>query len=242
MRQDGRSKEIKRFSKLAVGMDDVCANIYIIMIGKKKLFVNELFRALERLGIRVSKSTFLIHLGHLEKQKLIRRKPEGVQNVAIILNEDNPIEKNHAETVKRWLDSLENWQTRGWKRTVDGLPPPTRSKPFDAKEFYDKMSEQALEREIERDIQEALLGNLYELKAIVGYDLELDSKDFKKESDADFWKFIGNPLYRLFEKSVAENCRISERYRKKFFEKIDSRIGKLEGEFYGSKLELKKLF
>jgi hypothetical protein len=150
-----------------------------------------------------------------------------------MLNEDHPIEKRHAETVKRWLGSLENWRARGWKRTEDGLPPRPRWKRFDAKEFYEKMPEKALEREIDRDIQEALLGNLYELKAVVDYDLELESKDFKSESDADFWKFIGNPLYRLFEKSVAQNCRISDRYAKKFFEKIDSRIRKLESEFHG---------
>lgn len=230
--EERRSKEIKRFSKLAIGMDDVCANIYVILIGTKRLRVNELYRALCRLGMRISKETLYIHLNHLRKQDLILREKEGKQKVAWTLNENHPIEKAHAEDVRkyveRWVESLGHW-----KETRSGLPPPPRGKRFDAKESYEQMPEHILEREIDRDIQEALLGNLFELKAVVDYDLNLENKDFKSESDADFWKFIGNPLYRLFEKAVAQNCRVSDRYRKKFFEKIDSRIAKLESEFHG---------
>lgn len=250
MGRNRRSKEINDFSKLAIGMDDVCANIYVILIGMKRLRVNELYRTLCRLGIKVSKSTFFDHLNHLKRQNLILREKEGKQNVTWVLNKDHSIERKYAErlknvhpkymdpsdpkyadTVKRWLESLESWKDS--KHGRSGLPPPPHWKRFDAKEYYEKMPENALDRQIDGDIHEALMGNLYELKAIVDYDLELDSEVFKSESDTDFWKFIGYPLYRLFEKAVAQNCRASDRYRKKFFERIDSRIAELEREFYG---------
>jgi len=32
-------------------------------------------------------------------------------------------------------------------------------------------------------------------------------------------KFIGNPLYRIHEKTIEEKCRDGEKYRKKLFEK-----------------------
>jgi hypothetical protein len=43
----------------------------------------------------------------------------------------------------------------------------------------------------------------------------------ENESDAEFWRFVGNPLYRILEKSIADKCRDSVRYRMKFFEKLD---------------------
>lgn len=38
---------------------------------------------------------------------------------------------------------------------------------------------------------------------------------------------MGNLLYRMLEKSIAENCRNSEKYQKKLFEKIDTLINEL---------------
>ncbi len=47
---------------------------------------------------------------------------------------------------------------------------------------------------------------------MIKYDLKMD----KDESNAAFWKFIGNPLYRMHEKAIAGKCRDSERYRKSY--------------------------
>jgi hypothetical protein len=44
----------------------------------------------------------------------------------------------------------------------------------------------------------------------------------KSVSDAVFWNFVGNPLYRMMERGIVENCRGSERYRMRLFEKIDA--------------------
>jgi len=52
---------------------------------------------------------------------------------------------------------------------------------------------------------------LHELKAVIDYDLKIK----EKESDTEFWKFIGNPLYRLFERSIAEKCRNSSEQRQR---------------------------
>lgn len=214
---------MKRFSKAMTGMDDVCANIYVILIGKKSLRINELYRALSVLAGKISKETLYIHLKHLEKEGFIKREIVGKQNVSWVLNKEHPVEKHHAETVERWIDSLKNWQSKkSLPHLKSGLPPRPRWKPLtekEEKEHYEKLPEHQLDSEIDADIREALLANLYELKCLVDYDLK---------SDSDFWKIIGNPLYKLFEKSVAENCRVSDRYRKKFLEKIDSQIQQIK--------------
>ena len=84
------------------------------------------------------------------------------------------------------------------------------------------MSEEQLDKNIDRDLTRVLSLNLYELKNVIQYDLKLD----KKESALLFWKLIGNPMYRMLETSIAENCRASERYRKTLFEKITFLINK----------------
>ena len=65
--------------------------------------------------------------------------------------------------------------------------------PFDMKTHCAKMTEKQLDQETDRDLNDTLALNLFELKTMIGYDLKID----KDESDADFWKFIGNPFYRM---------------------------------------------
>ena len=96
-------------------------------------------------------------------------------------------------------------------------------KPFDAKEYYSKLSEKELDEETDKDLNTVLTQNLFELKTFINYDLKLD----KPERDAVFWNFVGNPLYRMLEKSIVEDCRNSKEYQKKLFEKIDILINEL---------------
>ena len=79
---------------------------------------------------------------------------------------------------------------------------------------------------------------MFELKQFVNYDLKLD----KTKSDAEFWGLVGNPLYRMLEKSIVENCRESELYRKTLFEKIDILIAALrpDREIFREREERKK--
>jgi hypothetical protein len=211
-----RSKVYKRFVKAMIGMDDVCANIYVILYGTKRLRVNELYRALCTLHVKITKETLYIHLGHLKKNDLVRSEAIGKQNVSFALADGGAWLKRPDETtVERWVKTLENWHSR--KTKPRGLPAAPRWKPFDAREHYEKLPEKQLEDEIEGDLKEAVFGNLSELKALIDVDLEDDNL---------FWKVIGNPLFRLFEKSVAENCRVSNRYREKFFKRLDLEIEK----------------
>ena len=60
----------------------------------------------------------------------------------------------------------------------------------------------------------------------INYDLELE----KFESDAAFWKFVGNPIHRMREKSIVERCRASNEYKRKLFEKIDLLISELRSD------------
>ena len=64
---------------------------------------------------------------------------------------------------------------------------------------------------------------MFELKSFINYDLKLE----KTQSDAEFWGLVGNPLYRILEKSLVEKCRNSEEYRKMLFENIDILIAEL---------------
>jgi hypothetical protein len=58
---------------------------------------------------------------------------------------------------------------------------------------------------------------------MIDYDLKID----KLESDAGFWKFIGNPMYRMHERRLAEKCRESNRYKERLMEKIEEFISNL---------------
>jgi hypothetical protein len=103
------------------------------------------------------------------------------------------------------------------------LPEKFRSQPFDPKEYWSRLSEKEIEEKIDKDIDAVLTHNLFELKTFINYDLQLD----RPESDAAFWNFVGMPLYRMRGKNIVEDCRHSEDYRKKLFEKIDTLINEL---------------
>lgn len=76
------------------------------------------------------------------------------------------------------------------------------------------------------DLSDTLGLSLFELKTFIGYDLKVN----RFKSNADFWNFVGNPLYRMHEKSIAEKCRDSESYRRLLFEKIDVLIEELRSD------------
>lgn len=106
------------------------------------------------------------------------------------------------------------------------MPEELRSIKFDLREYYKKLPETELDKIVDRDLNTTLALSLHELKNLIQYDLKID----KEESDADFWNFVGNPLYRMHERSIAENCRESDEYRKKLFDKIDMLINKFRSD------------
>ena len=172
--------------------------------------------ALRKLGVKISKPTLHAHLEHLIKEKLIERKEEGFQNVSYGVTEKVKSAFNVSkEDVKEMFEVFEH---------EEKIPKHLKSLKMTAKEFYARLSGDEIDRVSNIDLLNILRLNLLELKTFIDYDLKLGTF----ESDKDFWNFVGNPLYRMSEKSVVENCRASDKYRKKFFEKIEFLINRLK--------------
>jgi len=201
-----RNRKIDELSRKALELDDVCSSIFLTLLAYKKLRFNELHRTQKKLGSNISKPALSDHLKHLIRQKLVERKVEDVQKVTYGLKQEIVSILDRSEDIPSWFDNLANVL-----------------EPFDAKQYYGKMSMSELSAELDRDLKGVLLQNLYELKAVVNFQLNID----ENESDAEFWKFVGNPMYRLLEKSIADRCRESLDYKKKFFEKIETLIEKI---------------
>jgi len=206
-----RDQKINELIKKHKELDDMCVEIFFTLMAYKRLRFNQLHRYLKMFGTDISKPSLIEHLNHLKKQKLISRKREDFQNVSYGLTDEIDSLLNFPEEdIKKWFENF-----------IEGknLPEKFRLlKPFDAKEYYGKLPEKQLDEAIDKDLKTVLAHNLFELKTFVNYDLKLD----KSESDAVFWNFVGNPLYRMMERGIVENCRGSERYRMRLFEKIDA--------------------
>jgi DNA-binding HxlR family transcriptional regulator len=210
-----RDKKIDEILKKHKELDDTCVEIFFTLMAYKRLRFNDLYRTLKKFGPEISKPSLIEHLKHLKKQKLISRKREGFQKVSYGLTDEiNSLLNVPEKDIKKWVENV-----------IEGknLPKKFRLLPFDAKEYYGKLSEKQLDERIDKDLNRVLTQNLFELKTFIKYDLRLD----KPERDAVFWKFVGNPLYRMLERFIVEDCRNSEKYRKKLFEKIDLLINLL---------------
>jgi DNA-binding HxlR family transcriptional regulator len=197
-------------------LDDTCIQIFFTLQAYRRMRFNELHRTLKKFGTDISKPSLIEHLDHLKRQKLISRKNEGFQKVTYGLTDEiDSLLNVPEEDIKEWFENIIDEKN---------LPEELRTlKPFDPREFFDRMSEKELDEKIDKDIHRVLAQNLFELKTYIEYDLKLG----KTESDAEFWNFVGNPLYRLIEKSITLDCRHSEEYRKRLFEKIDAMVNEL---------------
>ena len=209
-----RDQKIDELIKKHKELDDICVEIFFTLMAYKRLRFNQLHKYLKKFGTDISKPSLIDHLNHLKKQKLISRKREGFQNVSYGLTDEiNSLLTIPEEDIKKWVENF-----------IEGknLLKKHRLLRFDAKEYYGRYSEKQLDEAIDKDLNTVLTQNLFELKTFINYDLKLD----KPERYAVFWNFVGNPLYRMLEKSIVENCR-SEKYRKKLFEKMDALISEL---------------
>jgi DNA-binding HxlR family transcriptional regulator len=210
-----RDQKIDEIIKKHKELDDICSEIFFTLQAYKRLRFNELHRYLKMFGTDISKPSLIDHLNHLKKQKLISRKLEAFQNVSYGLTDEiNSLLNLPEEDIRKWAEKF-----------IEGknLPKKFRLLPFEVKEYYGKLSEKQLDEAIDKHLNTVLTHNLFELKTFIDYDLKLD----KPVSDAIFWNFVGNPLYRMLEKSIVEDCRNSEEYRKKLFEKIDVLMNEL---------------
>jgi hypothetical protein len=195
-------------------LDDVCREIFLTLQAYKRLRFNELERYLRKFGTKISNEALGIHLKHLKRQKLISVK-RGFQKASYGLTEEvYSLIHQSPEDLAEWLKILEDDK---------GLPEKLRSVKLDMKAYYAKISEKQLDEETDRELETTLALCLFELKNLIGYDLKIG----KHESDAAFWNFTGNPIYRMHERGIAETCRESDRYKDKLFEKMETLIDRL---------------
>jgi len=212
LEDEDKDKKIDEILRKHKTLDDICVEIFFTLMTYKRLRFNELNRYLKKFGTDISNPALIDHLNHLKKEKLINRKREG-QSVSYGLTEEiNSLLHVPEEDVKAWV---ENFIEKGKKF---GLIP------LNAKEYYNKLTEQQLDVITDNDLSEVLRQNLFELKTYINYDLKLN----KPESHAVFWNFIGNPIYRMLERHIVENCRNSEKYKNNLFEKMDLLINNRE--------------
>jgi DNA-binding HxlR family transcriptional regulator len=207
-------QKIDEILKKHAQLDDICREIFLTLQAYKRLRFKELQRHLKKFGADLSNQTLTNHLKHLKKQKLISCK-RGFQNASYCLTDQiNSLLNPPEEDLKEWIETLEE---------DEKLPEDLRPEPFYSKDYYGRLSEKQLEEKTDKDINRVLTHNLFELKTFINYDLQLRWA----ESDVMFWNFVGNPLYRMSEKTIVEDCRNSEQYWKKLFEKLDILISKI---------------
>jgi DNA-binding HxlR family transcriptional regulator len=213
-----RDKKIDEVLEKHRKLDDICIKIFFTLQAYRRLRFNELHRRLKMFGTDISKPALIDHLKHLRKLKLISRKHEDFQNVSYGLRDEiisilGLSEEETRERIERFFDDK-------------NMPKKFRSIPFDLKDYYRKLSAKELDDKVIRDLDGVITQNLFELKQFINYDLKLE----KTQSDAEFWGLVGNPLYRMLEKSIVETCRESEVYKKTLFEKIDLLINELRSD------------
>jgi DNA-binding HxlR family transcriptional regulator len=210
---DDRDRKIDEILEKHRTLDDICVDIFFTLMAYRKLRFNELHRYLKKFGTDISKPALIDHLKHLTKLKLIKRKQEDFQNVSYGLTEEvDSLLNIPEEEVRKWIDGLiegGRQETRELREKFGLL------EKFDAREHFSRFSDEQMDKETDRALRDVLTNNLFELKTFVNYELKLE----KDESYAVFWNFVGNPLYRMIEKTIAENCRNSEKYRDSLFEK-----------------------
>ena len=213
-----RDKKIDELSKKHAQLDDICKEIFLTLWAYQKLRFNALLKTLNKYGVKISQPTLKEHLRHMIAKELVIRKVEGFQNVSYSLTvEVSSLLKVSEEDVKGWLEA---------RRNAKNLPERLKSLKMNRKELFQRFTDTQLDEMAVKDLSDTLSLSLHELKIFIQYDLEKG----RFESDAAFWKFVGNPLYRMHEKSVAENCRASEEYKKRLFEKIDLLINELRSD------------
>ena len=205
------NEKIGELGEKILQLDDICIEILLTLMAKKELRTNQLYRSVIRFSSSISKPTFHDHLKHLVSQGFIERKEEDPQNVTYGLTKESKFAVDDLEGVSRMMKIIEN---------MEGL------RPYGPKERYRKLTEKELEQHIDHEIKSILSLNLHELKTYIQYEL----KTTETMSNRDFWKFVGNPISRLLERSVLEDCRGSEEYKKKLFEKLDILINELKGD------------
>ncbi|MCW4019375.1 MAG: hypothetical protein NWF00_11975 [Candidatus Bathyarchaeota archaeon] len=204
---NAKDKKLEELLAKHDALDNNCRQIFLTLLAYKSLRHNELMRTLKKLGIKMERPTLDSHLKHLVDSGLAEVKT-AFQFSSYTINKD----------VKTFLGPLSQEEVQKWlEKRNEFVPKYLQVTKFDRKEHFKKLTDNQLEKMVGNDLKNVLESNLYELKNLVEYDLNLS----KFDDDSAFWKFIGNPIYRMHEKSLVEKCRDSPEYKKKLFSKIE---------------------
>jgi DNA-binding HxlR family transcriptional regulator len=199
-------------------IDRTCFSILSILLEGRKLRFNELQNSLVKISaLTLTNRVLSKHLKHLMNKGLVKRTEEGFQNVTYSLSDTlRALTQLPPEEIKQYLEL----------QTDESLPPHLRATRIEKEDFDEIFSLRDLDEETDCDLHDVLNLNLWELKLSIEHDLLL--KD--GENDQAFWTFLANPLYRLHEKSAAQKCRNSEKYKQMLFDKIDLLITALRND------------
>lgn len=106
-------------------MDECCEKIfdYLAFNFDKPHYLNKLERELKESGIKITKPTLIVHLKHLKNMKIIKKKKEGKQKIAISLNYDYLINEEFYKSFHEDLKQLINE-----KQTFEKMPIQTKTK------------------------------------------------------------------------------------------------------------------
>jgi hypothetical protein len=101
-------------------LDDYCSAILMLLWKKKEMRFNEIYRALKNKGVRLSKPTLSEHLKHLSKEKWVKRKVRGVQNVTYGIHDS--IQRSSDEEGWEWFeDNLKDMGVEVYTKSPEAM-------------------------------------------------------------------------------------------------------------------------
>ncbi|MCW4030327.1 MAG: hypothetical protein NWE92_11860 [Candidatus Bathyarchaeota archaeon] len=194
-------------------LDSGCKNIFFALRIKGALRHDMLLDALKFLDIKMSRPNLDIHLKHLVDSGLVECK-KGFQFSEYALTKDiyELVRPATLEEVKKQLDLDYKNQKHYPKRLREH-----RLTARQRRELFEHYSDEQIDKRVNEEAEYLVISSLVELMELVTYDL--GKKRFG--DDNAFWKLIGNPMYRMHEKSIVTNCRDCPRYKEKLFRKIE---------------------
>jgi DNA-binding HxlR family transcriptional regulator len=193
-------------------LDDNCREIFLTLLAYGGLRHNKLMNTLKQLSIKMTRQTLDAHLEHLVGAGLVECKTAFQYSEYSLTKEiDVFLGAFSQEELKKWLD---------YQRKDENLDERFRAVEFDLEKYYKMLSDKELDEMVSDDLNNALGLGLHELKNFIEYDLKLD----KFDSDSAFWKLVGNPIYRMHQKTIVEKCRDSPEYKMKLFSRMEAMI------------------
>jgi DNA-binding HxlR family transcriptional regulator len=189
-------------------LDDNCKEIFFTLLVYGSLRHNKLMSFLKQLDIKISRPTLDTHLKHLLESGLVECKT-AFQSSEYKLTSDiyELMRPLNLEEIKQHLEREKEEEKK--------LPKGLQRLNITREELYATFSDEKINDLVEKDVEYLLVSNLLELKEVVIFDL-----NHKFDSNEVFWKLIGNPMYRMLEKSIANKCRDCPRYKEKLFNKV----------------------